>query len=1095
MYTVKTKLLLLGLLITRILFSQQYLKPEVLSIDKGLLNPSVTSLIADSKGFIWAGTENGLYRYNGYQFRWVGHSPGKAGTIGSKKIIKMEWDRENDNLWLLTENGIELYNRKTGVITVYSNQLLHPENLPVRSFLDLHLAGNQTIWAITDTRLFKIIPGSVVTSFPIPDETINTPTCLQGDNHGILWIGTRNGILVFDLNSEKFTELFSERSDNQVLLTNGVVTCLYADSRKNLWIGTRNGLNRFDPVDIAFEKLYPVQTRQLHPGNEIRCIREDNQGNLVVVTGDGVVYFNRLTGKFLFPENPLPDPSYRSQLTSVVCDRQDILWIGSHRGMIKLRKAPVGIMNVTPGNANGFRLTENDVTAVYTDSRGLLWLGFRNSGVSVTDLTRNTSLSFSAGGNSNLSGNAVRAFYEDSRSRFYVLSEHAIDQYDYSRRRFEPMLFSFSAPCRDVFRDLQVYAMAEDSLNNFWIGTHDGLVYLDMLNKDCRVVTTLKQEQDSLVLSAVYAMKMDPDGNLWLGTDNGLIHYRIKRKQFSRFTPYDKELLNTGHKKVFSITPGSKGTYWIGTSEGCYLFDMQKSTFAAVTSSPDFLSSGVISVATDPFGNLWMTTSLGIFYYNPSAQTFRHLDFIDGLDNYGFNLNASSGKQRGTVYFGGKNGLTVIRNDSVPAVVSAPPTSICHATLLHKGKVIKEYLEIPDTVSIPYGNYAIRIEFAITDFNRPEKNQYRYSIAQLGKEPEIIDLYTSNNLVLGGLGQGSYHFTVQGSSSNGEWNSKPDELLITVEVPFWRSRPAYTVYFTLILALLIILFRYWARQLIRANREYKEREKIARQIMLQKEELTLKNKSITDSINYARRIQNAMLPPLKLLKSYFPQSFLFYMPKDIVSGDFYWINKLYNKIFISAVDCTGHGVPGAFMSIIGFELFRKITNIEGLARPSDILNKLNEDFHEIFRDVENVVLRDGMDVAFCAIDINDMILEFSGAFNPLYLIRDNKITEIKGDRFAIGIDETNFKDQTFKNHMIPLQEGDLIYIFSDGFADQFGGPEGKKFKYRRFRHLLLNIHQLPMEDQRNILETSLREWKGDHEQVDDVMVLGIKIDF
>jgi serine phosphatase RsbU (regulator of sigma subunit) len=315
-----------------------------------------------------------------------------------------------------------------------------------------------------------------------------------------------------------------------------------------------------------------------------------------------------------------------------------------------------------------------------------------------------------------------------------------------------------------------------------------------------------------------------------------------------------------------------------------------------------------------------------------------------------------------------------------------------------------------------------------------------------------------------------------------------------VEVPLWRSKTAYTFYFILTLAFIAFLFRYWTRQLIRANRAYKEREKIAKQIMLQKEELTLKNKSITDSINYARRIQNAMLPPMKLLKSFLPQSFLLYLPKDIVSGDFYWINKLYNKIFISAVDCTGHGVPGAFMSIIGFELFRKITNIEGLTRPSDILNKLNEDFHEIFRDVENIVLRDGMDVAFCAIDINDMILEYSGAFNPLYLIRDNKITEIKGDRFAIGLDETNFKDLTFKNHMIPLQEGDLIYIFSDGFADQFGGPEGKKFKYRRFRHLLLNIHQLPMDDQRDILETSLRDWKGEGEQVDDVLVIGIKID-
>jgi len=1095
MNKVRIKLLLLGLLITRILFSQPYLKPEVLSLDKGLLNPTITSLVTDSKGFIWTGTENGLYRYNGYQFKWVGHAPGKAGIIGSKKIIKIEKDSHNDNLWLLTENGIELYSRKTGGMTLYSNQLIHPENLPAKSFIDIHLAANQNIWAITDSRLFKIIPGSVVTSYPIPNESINIPTCLTDDNHGNLWIGTRNGMLVFNMNAEKFTELFSERRETGVLMTDNFVTNLYIDSKENLWIGTLSGLNRFDPVDITFEKLYPVKVPHRHPGNEIRCIREDNQGNLVIITADGIVGYNHLSSKFLNLGIQLPDPSYRTQLTSIVCDQQGILWIGTRRGIIKIRKAPVEIHNVTSGDASGFDLLENDITAVSEDARGMLWLGYRNAGVSVTDRSGNRSFSFRAGVNSHLSGNAIQSFYTDKLGNFYVLSPHSIDQYNSSRRQFESILASFPVPYSNVFDNLQIQAIAEDSLNNFWIGTNNGLVYIDLLNRTCKTLSCLKRGQDSLTLDVIYAMDMDPLNNLWMGTDNGLIQYNIMHNKFSRLTPYDKDLLNTGHKKVYTIAKGVEGTYWIGTSEGCYQFDILKNTFSAVLSSPDLLSAEVMSVTTDPYHSLWMTTSLGIFYYSPSTQSFRHFDFIDGLDNYGFNLNASSGNKGKIVYFGGKNGLTVIQNDSVYTTLSAPPTSITGVTLLHKGKVFSEFTEIPDTISIPFGNYAMKIEFAMTDFSRPEKNQYRYSIAQQGKEAEIIELYTSNSIVLGGLSQGNYKFSVMGSTSNGEWNSKPDELVIMVEVPIWRSRPAFTIYFTLTLALLILMFRYWARQLIRANREYKEREKIARQIMLQKEELTLKNKSITDSINYARRIQNAMLPPLKLLKSYFPQSFLFYLPKDIVSGDFYWINKLYNKIFISAVDCTGHGVPGAFMSIIGFELFRKITNIEGLTRPSDILNKLNEDFHEIFRDVENVVLRDGMDVAFCAIDINDMILEFSGAFNPLYLIRDNKITEIKGDRFAIGIDETNFKDQTFKNHMIPLQEGDLIYIFSDGFADQFGGPEGKKFKYRRFRHLLLNIHQLPMEDQRNILETSLREWKGDHEQVDDVMVMGIKVDF
>jgi serine phosphatase RsbU (regulator of sigma subunit) len=354
---------------------------------------------------------------------------------------------------------------------------------------------------------------------------------------------------------------------------------------------------------------------------------------------------------------------------------------------------------------------------------------------------------------------------------------------------------------------------------------------------------------------------------------------------------------------------------------------------------------------------------------------------------------------------------------------------------------------------------------------------------------------SQNYIILNHLNPGKYIFHVTGTDAVTVGNNQITSLVILVEGPKWRSKTALIIYFIIGFVFLLLIFRLITRRFFNLSRENQEREMFARQIMLQKEELTLKNKSITDSINYAKRIQTAMLPPYRLFKSVFPSSFVLYMPKDIVSGDFYWINKLGDKIFVAAVDCTGHGVPGAFMSIIGFELFRKITNIEGLSRPSDILNRLNEDFHVIFKDVDNVVLRDGMDVAFCSIDKKNMILEFAGAFNPLYLIRDNKITEIKGDRFAIGLDETNFKEQTFKNHLIPIQQGDIIYIFSDGFADQFGGPDGKKYKYRRFRHLLLNLHRLPMDKQHEILENNVMEWRGQQEQVDDILVIGIKIDF
>jgi serine phosphatase RsbU (regulator of sigma subunit) len=224
-----------------------------------------------------------------------------------------------------------------------------------------------------------------------------------------------------------------------------------------------------------------------------------------------------------------------------------------------------------------------------------------------------------------------------------------------------------------------------------------------------------------------------------------------------------------------------------------------------------------------------------------------------------------------------------------------------------------------------------------------------------------------------------------------------------------------------------------------------------------------------------------------------PDSFVLFKPKDIVSGDFYWINQHGNKIYVAAVDCTGHGVPGAFVSIIGFELFRKITASKQGSNPAMILDTLNENFSEIFSDGEQVYLNDGMDLSLCILDMKEKSLDYSGAFNPMYLVRNETIIEVKADRFSVGADiHFSAERKLFKSHKIYLQKNDAIYIFSDGYADQFGGPEGKKFKYRRFRHLLLTIHKLPMEKQRSILDASIEEWKGGMDQVDDILVIGIK---
>lgn len=318
-----------------------------------------------------------------------------------------------------------------------------------------------------------------------------------------------------------------------------------------------------------------------------------------------------------------------------------------------------------------------------------------------------------------------------------------------------------------------------------------------------------------------------------------------------------------------------------------------------------------------------------------------------------------------------------------------------------------------------------------------------------------------------------------------------------IVVLFWQTQPAYFIYVAVVLLLLLLLYRYRTRNLRIANQILREKELASKEISRQKEELALKNRNITDSINYAKRIQMALMPNENVFSRFFSDSFIYYKPKDIVSGDFYWINEKNDKIFFAVADCTGHGVPGAFMSIIGFELLRNIIFTQKLEEPASILNQLNSDFTAVFHDGgkygQEMTFRDGMDLGFCVIDKKNSILEFAGAFLPLYLIRNNSIIEIKGNRSSIGLIDEKEKD-LFSNHRIRLEKNDVIYLFSDGYADQFGGEKGKKFKYRRFRYLLLNIHTLPMEKQKELLDQSMAQWMKGCEQVDDILIIGLKPD-
>jgi serine phosphatase RsbU (regulator of sigma subunit) len=281
--------------------------------------------------------------------------------------------------------------------------------------------------------------------------------------------------------------------------------------------------------------------------------------------------------------------------------------------------------------------------------------------------------------------------------------------------------------------------------------------------------------------------------------------------------------------------------------------------------------------------------------------------------------------------------------------------------------------------------------------------------------------------------------------------------------------------------------------------EQKVKDRTA-EVVAQKEELEAQRdlladqqKHIMDSIHYSKRLQNAILPTQDFVKELFPESFVFYLPKDIISGDFYWFHHHGNKRYFSAIDCTGHGVPGALVSMVGQNWLNYAVKDLQLERPSDILDALNDGVMSTFKERDDETsVKDGMDIALCCIDYDTMTLEFAGAYNPVLIISNGEVNQIKGDKFPIGAFFKGIRGK-FENHTVPVQKGDMVYVFSDGYADQFGGPNNFKFLTKRFRELLLEIHPDPVNVQYDKLYSTLKDWVGDLEQLDDITVIGVKI--
>ncbi|MDX9854800.1 MAG: SpoIIE family protein phosphatase, partial [Tenuifilaceae bacterium] len=400
-------------------------------------------------------------------------------------------------------------------------------------------------------------------------------------------------------------------------------------------------------------------------------------------------------------------------------------------------------------------------------------------------------------------------------------------------------------------------------------------------------------------------------------------------------------------------------------------------------------------------------------------------------------------------------------------------------------------------VALPYRNNSVIISYSATFFEKEESIEYS-SILE-GSEDEWSKWSTKTEATHNNLREGRYTFKVKARNIYGV-ESPVAEYAFIIKPPYYRTLLAYLIYTILFVALIWLVVKLNTRRLIaekdRLEQIVKERTaeiiEQKEEIEAQRDEIEHQKEEITSSIHYASRIQSAVLTPQDIVDKIFPNHFLLYLPRDIVSGDFYWITQVGNHKICAVADCTGHGVPGGFMSMLGMTFLNELINKGHELHPAKILYQLRANvissLHQTGKSGEN---KDGMDIALYIINTETNILEFAGANNPLILIRNNEVMHIKGDKMPIGIHIKG--EEPFTNITIELQPNDRLYTFSDGYVDQFGGSSNRKFMIKNLKELLLQIHQKPMIEQKEILLNNLIEWQGDGSRIDDIIVMGVQI--
>lgn len=1124
--------------------AQKDIKFKRISIEHGLSQSTVNCIFQDKTGFIWIGTEDGLNRYDGYSFVIYKNDAEDTNSISDNHIRAIAQD-ENGNILACTSYGFNILDIKTEKFTRYFSD---PEDettiasnyvqdvVPYKGYYWLALSDGGVNRFDPETETFRRYMHN-----PDDNTTIseNDTYYIYIESDSVFWVTTTGGagLEKFVPQTGKFYHYYPDTTTENSVSSNFIWQIERSGKSNNYWLATSKGLDYFDPETNTFKHYrHDPDDPATISNSTVKRFDYDTKGHLWIGTDYGISVLDIAYEKFVrYNHSPYINTSLSDDhITSVFCDRQGKLWIGTYGGGLNMYNQAKEKFQHFPPDANDKNsVSHKYVWSLYEDEDGILWIGTER-GLDKFDRKKHVFTNYRNEENNpkSLSANRVWCIDNAGDGFLWVGTKEGLNKFDIENETSKRYLVENNK--NHGLLQNNIRRIFTDSDGVTWFGTWgDGLAYY--IKEEDRFVHYKNEpgNPSSIGSNSIWEIIECKDGYLWIGGyDGGLMRFDKKTETFKRYVNDKNNPKSIAYNIVEALHEDKYGNIWVGTwGAGLDKFDKKTETFRHFTIKDGLPNNLIYAILEDDNNNLWMTTNNGLSKFNIIDETFENYFEADGLQSYEFNGgSAYKSKRTGEMFIGGIWGFNTFYPDSIKPDTIVPAIVITEMKILNQTvKINKEVngnviLTQPiyqtDEIVLSYKDYMFAFEFAVLNFDNSEKIKYAYKMEGFDHEWRYTDeerrfaSYTN-------LDAGKYTFRVKGTNIDGIWN-EGIRLKITITPPFWE-----TWWFRILMAVLLlgVAYAYYLNRINQFKRQQAKLEKLVakrtaelnemnveleekqEEIIQQSDALKTVNESLhrekeytMASINYAQTIQSTILPIKDELDELF-ENFIIYLPKDIVSGDFYWMyeveDTIANKHFtlIAAIDCTGHGIPGAFMSLTGYNLLNAIVREMHIYDPKEILTQLNKKIVRALRQ-ETSDNDDGMDVCLCKIDSTDkqnIEVTFSGAVRPLIYHRKgtNEIKSIKGGIMSIGGVKYKISDFAYSNTELKFKQGDTIYLTSDGLMDQ-NNYKRKRFTTKRLKNILIENIERPMNEQKELLLDALSLHQGEQPQRDDITVLGIR---